>query len=167
MVSSLTLRILKGYARPVVSLKGGLTCLIDSGADTPVWTKGAERLCRFYNAEKVMGKKFLLSGFGNGYEIIDVYKVSDVDLIGVDKNGTEDKITFINLIVGCTTRPSMIADLILPNTAFSHMNLILRNLDVQYPIVEVEHDKTDYYVNPIYRADDDRFVDRVYSFTNI
>ena len=166
MANLLTLKVLKGYTRPVVSLREGLTCLIDSGADTPIWTKGAERLGRFYKSEKVAEKKFLLSGFGHGYEIVDVYKVSDVELSGVDEDGVGDKVVFKNIIVGCTSRPSMVADLILPNTVFSHMNLILRNLNVQYPTVEIEHEKEDYFVNPIYRMDDDRFVDRVYSFTN-
>ena len=32
--------------------------------------------------------------------------------------------------------------------------------------IEIEHEKDEYYVNPVYRADDQRFVDRVYSFTN-
>ena len=166
MANLLTLKVLKGYTRPVVSLKGSLTCLIDSGADTPIWTKGAERLNRFYKAEKVEEKKFLLSGFGNGYEIVDVYKISDVELTGTDEDGVDDKVIFKNIIVGCTSRPSMVADLILPNTAFSHMNLTLRNLNVQYPSVEIEHEKEEYFVNPIYRSDDNRFVDRVYSFTN-
>ena len=31
-------------------------------------------------------KKLLLSGFGHGYEIVDVYKVSDVELSGVDED---------------------------------------------------------------------------------
>ena len=166
MASLLTLKILKGYTRPVVSLQRSLTCLIDSGADTPVWTKGAERLTLFYKADKLEEKKFLLSGFGNGYEIIDVYKISNVELVGVDENGSKDKIIFKNIIVGCTSRPSMVADLILPNTAFSHMNLTIRNLKVLYPTVEIEHEKEEYFVNPIYRMDDDRFVDKVYSFSN-
>lgn len=166
MANLLTLDILKGYTRPVISMKGNLKCLIDSGADTPVWTKGVERLCRSFKSEQMTGKKFLLSGFGKGYEIVDVYKVYDIELSGIGEDGEGDKITFKNMIVASTSRPSMVADLILPNTAFSHMNIILRNLNVEYPIVEIEHEKDEYFVNPIYRTDDNRLVDRVYSFVN-
>lgn len=194
MANLLTLEILTGYTRPVVSLKthisnnategkdaqasngsgtkeeiettnhkDNVTCLIDSGADTPVWTQGEERLLRAYKAEKIQGKKFILSGFGTGYEVADVYKVHDIELR--DEN-SGDKIVFKNITFACVSRPTMVADFILPNTAFSHMNLMIRNLDVESPIIEIEHRKTEYFVNPIYRTDDDRLVDRVYSFAN-
>ena len=161
MASSLTLEIITGYTRPVVPLKDGVTCLIDSGADTPVWTQGAERLCKSFKAEKINGKKFFLSGFGTGYEIVDVYIITDLELIGVG-----DKIIFKKIAVACTSRPTMVADLILPNTAFSHMNVLLRNLDVESPIVEIEHKKEEYYINPIFGSNDNKFVEWVYSFAN-
>ena len=44
MVSLLTLEIITGFTRPVCQLSEDATCLVDSGADTPVWTQGAERL---------------------------------------------------------------------------------------------------------------------------
>ena len=37
---------------------------------------------------------------------------------------------------------------------------------VDTPVIEIEHEKDEYFVNPIYRIDDNRFVDRVYSFVN-
>ena len=161
MASLLTLEVMIGYTRPVVPLKDGVTCLIDSGADTPVWTQGAERLCKTFKAEQIKGKKFFLSGFGTGYEIVDVYKIIDLELPGMG-----EKIIFKNITVACTSRPMMVADLILPNTAFSHMNVMLRNLDVGSPLVEIEHKKEEYYVNPIYSSVDKKVVDRVYSFVN-
>ena len=161
MESLLTLEILTGYTRPVFSLKNNITCLIDTGADTPVWTQGVERLKDAFEVELVMGKKFFLSGFGTGHEVVDVYKVSDLEL-----SGAGEKIVFKNMVVACISRPSMVADLILPNTAFDHMNLILRNLDVENPVVEIEHRKEEYYVNPIYSSVDEAFVERVYSFAN-
>ena len=156
MVNLLTLDILTGYTRPVVSLKKNVKCLIDSGADTPVWTQGAERLQHKLDAKKIEGKKFLLSGFGRGSEIVDVYEIHDLELKGYNENGEDDRIIFKNVAVACTSRPNMVADLILPNTAFSHMNLMIRNLDVESPVVEIGHKKEEYYVNPIYRTDDNR-----------
>lgn len=162
MANLLTLKILAGYTRPVISLADDITCLVDTGADTPVWTQGSESLEKLFNAKQIAGKKFLLSGFGKDPEIVDVYDVSDVELTG--DNG--EKIIFKNLTVACTSRPSMVAYLILPATALSHTNYTIRNVGVKTPIVEIEHDKDEYFVNPIYRMDDNRFVDRVYSFAN-
>ena len=40
MANLLTFKMLSGYTRPVVSIAKDVTCLIDTGADTPVWTQG-------------------------------------------------------------------------------------------------------------------------------
>ena len=152
MANLLTLEIIAGYTRPVFSLKNNITCLIDTGADTPVWTQGVDRLNDAFQAEQIKGKKFFLSGFGTGHEIVDVYRVSELELLG-----TGERIVFKNIVVACISRPTMVADLILPNTAFTHMNVILRNMDVEAPIVEIEHKKEEYYVNPIYSSVDDSY----------
>ena len=162
MASLLTLRIIKGYTRPVISLKEDVTCLIDTGADIPVWTQGSESLKRAFNAKGMKDKKFILSGFGKEPEIADVYNIADVIL----RDNKGDVITFKNLTVACTARPAMVAHLILPATAFSHMNYTICNVGVQKPVVEIEHYKDEYYVNPIFSSVDDRFVERVYSFVN-
>ena len=44
MASLLTLDIVDGYVRPVVLVKDDITCLIDTGANIPVWMRGEERL---------------------------------------------------------------------------------------------------------------------------
>ena len=41
MAKLLTLKILEGYTRPVIMVGKKTTCLIDTGADTPVWTRGS------------------------------------------------------------------------------------------------------------------------------
>jgi len=168
MVSLLTLEIITGFTRPVFQLSEDATCLVDSGADTPVWTQGAERLMDTFGEnriQKVEGKNFLLSGFGKGYEVVDVYIIKDLELKDMKDGGT-DTVVFKNLTIACTSRPMMIADLILPATVFSHMNYKVCNIGVEYPVVEIEHEKEEYYVNPIYRLDNDDFVERVYSFSN-
>lgn len=97
---------------------------------------------------------------------MDVYEVHDLELKGQNEKGEDDKIIFKNIAVACTSRPAMIADIILPATAFSHMDLSIRTLDVVSPVVEIAHKKEDYFVNALYRTGDDRFVDKVYSYVN-
>ncbi|MBR1742616.1 MAG: hypothetical protein IJ733_12275 [Lachnospiraceae bacterium] len=162
MVKLLTFKMLSGYTRPVVSIAKDVTCLIDTGADTPVWTQGRETLNDVFEAERVEGKKFILSGFGKEPEIVDVYNISNVVLN--DNNG--ERLIFKNMTVACTIRPNMVAHLILPATAFSHMNYTIRNVGVESPVIEIECSKDVYFVNPVYSTLDDKFVERVYSFTN-
>ena len=78
MANLLTFKILSGYTRPIISVAKDITCLIDTGADTPVWTQGSETLKDAFHAERVKGKKFMLSGFGKEAEIVDVYNLFDV-----------------------------------------------------------------------------------------
>lgn len=162
MANLLTLKVLEGYTRPVISIGDDVTCLIDTGADTPVWTQGAEILEDVFKAELVNCKKFILSGFGKEAEIVDVYRIFDVELRGMDS----DRVIFKSMIVACTKRPSMIASLIIPATAFSKMNYTIRNVGVKEPIVQIEHDKEEYAVGSFFNNRDDRFIERVYSFAN-
>ena len=162
MAKLLTLKILDGYTRPVVAIGSGITCLMDTGADIPVWTRGSDLLGKVFTVKKIEGKKVLLSGFGKEAELVDVYIVTDVTLS--DESG--DKVIFRNMTVACTARPNMVANLILPATAFSHMNYTIMNKDIEAPTVIIDHDKEEYYVSPIYNQSDNRIVDKVYSFAS-
>mgnify|MGYP007069889236 CR=1 FL=1 len=77
-----------------------------------------------------------------------------------------DRIVFKSITIACTLRPYMVANLIMPATAFSHMNYTVKNIEVENPVVEIYHKKTEYSVSPIYSSVDNRIVERVYSFTN-
>ena len=135
MVNLLMLRIMNvpGFTRPVIQVSDDATCLVDSGADTPVWTQGADRLKDIFGdrAEKVPGKKFLLSGFGKGAEIVDVFIIKDLDLKADESaDDKEDRIIFKNLTVACTSRPMMVADLILPSSAFSRSLFTIKRWEI-------------------------------------
>lgn len=162
MAKLLTLDIIDGYTRPVVLLKNDITCLIDTGADVPVWTRGSNKLKGTYNATQIKDKKFLLSGFGKEAELVDVYRITDFELKGEDG----DIIVFKNLTIACTRRPNMVANLILPATAFTHMNYTIRNIETENPVVEIYHTKTEYSLSPVYNSVDNRIVDHVYSFAS-
>ena len=43
----------------MIAIGGDVTCLVDTGADTPVWTQGNDTLCDFFKAEKIEEKKFI------------------------------------------------------------------------------------------------------------
>ncbi|MBR1742464.1 MAG: hypothetical protein IJ733_11490 [Lachnospiraceae bacterium] len=77
MAKLLILKILAGYTRPVVSIGEDITCLLDTGADTPVWTQGSESLKKVFHAEKIEGKRFILSGFGKEPVAAGVYSSLD------------------------------------------------------------------------------------------
>ena len=162
MASLLTLDIVDGYVRPVVLVKDDITCLIDTGANIPVWTRGEERLKDAFDAEIIEGKKFVLSGFGKVAEKVDAYRVSDFSLEAEDG----EKVVFKSMVIACTRRPAMVANLILPATAFKLMNYTVRNVGVENPVVEIEHDREEYAISPDYSNLNAEVIERVYSFSN-
>ena len=162
MANLLTLDIVNGYDRPVVLVKDDITFLIDTGANIPVWTRGLERLKDAFNAEIVESKKFILSGFGKVAEKVDAYRILDFSLEAEDG----DKIVFKSMIIACARRPAMVANLILPATAFNHMNYTVRNVGVETPVVEIEHDREEYAIIPVYSNLNAEIIERVYSFSN-
>lgn len=101
MANLLTLRMIKKYTRPVISLQKDVTCLIDTGADTLVWTRGSKRLLSSFQVELVRDKKYTI-----------------------------------------------------------------RNIGVEYPTVEIEHEKIEYSVSPRYSLVDNTYLEKVYSFAN-
>ena len=159
MANWLMLDMKKRYTRPIVTLDGGISCMIDTGADTPVWTTGSDTIERELNARKVEDKHYILSGFGKDYEVAYVYEIPELKLAC-----DNDSIVFKGLLVACTMRPTMIARLILPASALSHMNYLIHNVGIETPRVEIEHDKNEYYVRPKYSSIDGRILQRVYSF---
>ena len=161
MENWLRLELDSNYSRPVIMLDGVINCLIDTGSDTPVWTWGRELLVSKLKAKKEEGKHFLLSGFGKNPEVTDVYTIPELELKAEDGS---DRVVFKNLVVACTSRTDMIAKLILPATAFSHMNYMIRNEGVDIPRLEIEHKKEEYFVRPRYGKKDERFLENVYSF---
>lgn len=53
-------------------------CLIDTGARVPVWcAAGKDLLMTYYPNCIKQNAKFILTGFGTGYEVADVYKIPD------------------------------------------------------------------------------------------
>ena len=60
----------------------------------------------------------------------------------------------------------MVANLILPATAFNHMNYTVRNVGVETPVVEIEHDREEYAISPVYSKLNTEIIERVYSFSN-
>lgn len=98
--------------------KPDLIYLIDTGADTPVWCKGEEEFLDVYKDAERIPVKFLLSGFGKGIDVVDVYRIPIFELT----DGTQS-VFFKNLVVAITNRPEMDLDMVLPVSIFRHMKI--------------------------------------------
>lgn len=121
-----------------------LTCLFDTGADTPVFARGRETLLMYYpDAELINNMYFELHGFGVGVEQAEVFKIPKFAIKG--DNG--DYIQFNNLYIACCRRPEMKYPMILSATMFKHMDYGIFNRENKE--LWIKHDKAQYEVGCI------------------
>ncbi len=105
--------------RPVFSIqieKDTYKCLIDTGADIPVWCKGMELFSVCFPSA-IWYKDTTLGGFGIGRETIPIYIIDNFILSDTYGN----KIQFHNFKIAITDRPGIPCDIILCITMFSKM----------------------------------------------
>lgn len=99
-------------------------CMLDSGASIPVWCSGVEHLkLTFPQAELCTSLKGLLSGFGKGFEIVDIYYIPSLVL----SNG-QHSIVLNRTYLPVVNKDSFGANLILPSAIFKNANIIISQM---------------------------------------
>lgn len=152
-------------SRPAIYIEANDTnikCLIDTGADTPVWTSGEELLLKaFPEAEIQKDLYFDLGGFGRENEEVPVYKIKEF-IIKSDYDG--EYIIFKNLLIACCARASISYPLILSATMFKHINYAVINLGKNAPSFKMSYNKREYEIRPILKNGKSNILDKIYSF---
>lgn len=102
----------------------GFTYMLDSGASMPVWCSGAELLQRtFPEALQETDMKSLLSGFGKGVEVADVYYLPKMELYDGSCS-----IIFQKVYLPIVKRDNFGANLILPSSIFKSANILISQM---------------------------------------
>lgn len=137
-----------------------IKCLIDTGADTPVWTSGETLFLKaFPDAELVDDILFELGGFGKESELVPVYKIPKFALkCDYDNN----VIVFNNFLVACYVKNSISTPLILSATMFKHTNYSIINVGEDIPMFTINYNKCEYEIGM--RFKNKTKLDKVYSF---
>ena len=111
-----------------------LTLLIDTGADIPVWCLGVPAFKDTFPLAVELKYKFVLSGFGTGIEIAQAFSIPEFKLS--DRN---NDITYQNMAVAVTNRPSVNVSFILSASLFHHMEMNIDRLSsVMYPTLSLK-----------------------------
>lgn len=101
-------------------------CMLDSGAGIPVWCTGMNTLMRtFSNAVLKPELKGMLSGFGSGFIITDVFYIPKAEIC----NGKES-IIFKDFYLPVMDRGNFGADLVIPSSMFKNSNILLSQCTV-------------------------------------
>lgn len=137
-----------------------IKCLIDTGADTPVWTSGERLFLKaFPDAELVEDILFELGGFGKESELVPVYRIPKFALKS-DYDG--NIIVFNNLLVACYIKNSISTPLILSATMFKHTNYSIINIGEDVPMLSIHYNKKEYEIGTRYKNKGK--LDKIYSF---
>lgn len=145
----------------IMSTNKQIKCMLDTGADMPVWC-GSEGLLKIVFPEvQLVDKKYLLSGFGRRPEVVDVYKIPEFFI----RNGNES-LAFHNLYVSSSFGRNFGCDLILSATMFKHMDYSILNRKRSTSILEIKYDRNDYYTHIIANQNYSEFIEKIFSFTS-
>lgn len=103
---------------------GEFQCMLDSGASIPVWCSGEKDLKEtFPKADLRDNMKYILGGFGNGFEVANVYYISTMMLF----NG-EHLIAFNRTYLPVINKNRFGANLILPSSFFKNASITIAQM---------------------------------------
>lgn len=159
-----TINLIRGRTSPVFRIFADdkvVLCMLDTGANIPVWCAGIDLLREMYlncyrlekNGEVIA---FNLKGFGGKGELAEVYCIPVFRLYNLE---------FLNLLVvinpivqnyGC--------HLILSYTLFTKTDYSIINSREDSPILEIQTNSNVYYCSPRYWVQDTRYITDVYCF---
>ena len=165
MSKTLSLQLSNKSAKPVftviTSADRQIKCMLDTGADMPVWC-GSEGLLKIvFPKAELIDKKFLLSGFGRKPEMAGVYKIPEFTI----KAGDES-LLFQNLFVASSFGRNFGCDLILSATMFRHMDYSILNRKKEMSILEITYDRDIYYTQLIPNQRRTDFIEKIFSFSS-
>lgn len=146
----------KNRVKPIIQITPKneiVKCLIDSGADMPVWCS-TEALLKSQFITKKLNRKTYIGGFGGGGAYHDVYSIDRFIL--ADDNNT---LAIYNLLVAFIPNVSFACDLILSASVFDKkIDYSICTRDSQR-YIELRYDKEEYITLAKYKMET---IDSVY-----
>lgn len=138
-----------------------IKCLLDTGADMPVWCGNKELLKIVFPEAGQINKKFLLSGFGRKPEVADIYKIPEFFI-----RNEYEVLIFQNLYIASSFGRNFGCDLILSATMFSRMDYSILNRKRSPSVLEIVYDRDIYYTQLIPSRQYSEFTERIFSFAS-
>lgn len=100
------------------------SCMLDTGASIPVWCAGDKLFKEILPRAKLQERtKYILGGFGSGFEVADVYYVPAMVL-----NNGDHSIVFNRAYLPVVNKNRFGANLILPSSFFKNANIVISQL---------------------------------------
>lgn len=165
MSKTLSMQLSNRSAKPVFTTitpaDKQIKCMLDTGADMPVWCGSKGLLNIVFPKVRLADKKFLLSGFGRKPEVVDIYRIPE--FVIKDKNAS---LTFQNLYIASSFGRNFGCDLILSATMFKLMDYTILNRKKEISVLEITYDRDVYYTQLIPNQRQTDFIEKIFSFSS-
>ena len=113
------------FVSAACSINDKFNCMLDTGAAVPVWCSGVPQLLdAFPTAEYKGDLKSILSGFGNGFQVADVYYIPEIEF----NNGEGDFVRFTDFYLPVLEKRTFGADLIFPSLMFENASILMTSV---------------------------------------
>ena len=160
LIMQLSNRSAKPVFTTITSADKQIKCMLDTGADMPVWC-GSEGLLKIvFPKAQLADKKFLLSGFGRKPEIAHIYKIPEFII-----KGENESLTFQNLYMASSFGRNFGCDLILSATMFKQMDYAILNRKRDTSVLEITYDRDVYYTQLMPNQRQTDFIEKIFSFS--
>lgn len=145
MSKSLSFELDMSRSKPIFNIVTSgnkiITCMLDTGAEIPVWCGNESLLSIFFPYKELVREKFPLGGFGKGYDKVDVYRIP-LFRLGVD---LRNFVVFKDLHIAVSYNRNFGCNLILSSTMFSRFDYYVLNRGLSNSVLKLVYDD-DVYV---------------------
>lgn len=158
--------MLKEYklAKPRIYVSEGsdISCMVDTGANVPIWFMGERFLKLRYPSASKTDRLTIIHGLGKEPLIdVPVWKISEFVLTNDDGK----KMVFHDMLMPVIEPKQYSFNMLIPLTMLNRTKFSFAyQSSVNYGYFTIETEKENYYVRPIYVKDNERYLNKIQAF---
>ena len=125
-----------------------LSCLVDTGANTPIWFAGVDYLKECFKGAEETPYKTIISGLGQKpYVNVPVYKIPVFKLVGIEVG----ELIYHDLLIPVLEAKKANTDMIISLTMLNRMDFSFSyNNSITKGYLNITFSKPNYYIKPIF-----------------
>ena len=139
-----------------------ISCMIDTGANVPIWFMGEKFLKLHFPSAVKTDKLTIIHGLGKE-PLMDV-PVWNISLFTIkDDNG--ESMVFHDLLVPVIEASKFVFNMLIPLTMLNRTRFSFDyTRSAKYGYFEVNSDKESYYIRPVFVPDNDKYLNKIQAF---
>lgn len=139
-----------------------ISCMIDTGANVPIWFMGENFIKLHYPSAVKTDKLTIIHGLGkNPLMDVPVWRIPIFSI--TDDNG--ETMVFHDLLMPVIEASKFLFNMLIPLTMLNRTRFSFDyTQSVNYGSFEIQANKEDYYIRPIYVKEDNKYLNKIQAF---